>query len=198
MFQKISVRLTDMLQDNGIIQSENRKICEYGIRQLFIILLNIISDVFIGILFGMMSESIIFLIAYMSLRRFAGGFHSRSPVMCYVYSMIIIAGNLWIVKIWLSDKIIISILLLLLIGSILIFLLSPVEDMNKPLDMLEYKVYHKKCFFILIVEIIFYAVVSIVNLRKAAVVISVAVFNLGLIVLLGKVKNKLVVQTKAK
>lgn len=186
-----------MLQDNGIIQSENRKICEYGVRQLFTILLNIISDVFIGILFGMVSESIIFLIAYMSLRRFAGGFHSRTPILCYVYSMIIIAGNLWIVKVWLSDKIIISIFLLL-IGSALIFLLSPVEDMNKPLDMLEYKVYQKKCFLILIIEIICYAIISLVNLRKAAVMISAAVFNLGLIVLLGKVKNKLIIQAKTK
>ena len=196
MFKKTSVRLTDLMQDNGIIQSENRKICEYGIRQLFTVLLNIFSDVFIGILFGMVSESIIFLIAYMSLRRFAGGFHSRSPVMCYVYSMIIIAVNLWMAKIWFSDKMIINILLL--IGSALIFLLSPVEDMNKPLDTLEYKVYRKKCFFILIIEIICYAVISLVNLRKAAIMISAAVFNLGLIVLLGKVKNKLIIQTKTK
>lgn len=186
-----------MLQDNGIIQSENRKICEYGVRQLFTILLNIISDVFIGILFGMVSESIIFLIAYMSLRRFAGGFHSRTPIMCYVYSMIIIAGNLWIVKVWLSDKIIIS-ALLLFIGSILIFLLSPVEDVNKPLDLLEYKIYQKKCFFILIIEIICYAIIVLTDLKKAAVMVAAAVFNLGLIVLAGKIKNELIIQRKAK
>lgn len=127
---------------HGIINAEDAEIYQFGLNQLIFISINLMTTVIIGIVFSMLFESIIFLISYMVVRVYAGGYHAKTQFRCYIISSFFIILALLGVKyiIWDSMASIIAITF----AAVVIFKLSPVETKNKPLDEIEKKVYKTK------------------------------------------------------
>ena len=94
MFRGISAKLTDKLISLKTIDSDDREIYEFGIQHIFITLLNIITIVMIGFLLRSTGEALVFILAFIPLRIFAGGFHFSSPTRCYIFSSCFVAAVL--------------------------------------------------------------------------------------------------------
>jgi len=187
MFGSIAEKITMHLEANNAFKSEDRAIYRYGIQQGLSIMLNLSTTLLLGIVTGMIWESIIFLAAYMLLRRYAGGFHAKTPARCYIYSSAMVLLALLGIK-YMFDSILISVCMFIL-GSLVIFLFSPVEDKNKPLDATEQLVYQKRTKFYLIVEVILDIAMMSLDFKMLYEPISMSLFCLGILVALGKVKN---------
>ena len=86
MFAKLSDTIARSFVARGTISEERFSICRYGIKQLFSVCLNLLTTLCIGMVFGLVWESVLFTVAYIPLRSFAGGFHAKTPVRCYWYS----------------------------------------------------------------------------------------------------------------
>lgn len=188
MFARIAERLTEELEDNQIITSEDRDLYAYGLNQGMIIILNMITTLCIGLLFGSTLQLVIFMAAYIPLRSYAGGYHARTPLKCYVISIIMliavsiclkcIALNHW----WYWVLVVLSILL--------IIFLSPVEDKNKPLDEIEVTVYRKRAIIIIMIEValsILFGILRISNLLNA---MSLVFIIMSAMLVTGNVRNK--------
>jgi accessory gene regulator B len=187
MFSSIAEKITMHLEANNAFKSEDRAIYQYGIQQGLSIMLNLSTALLLGIVTGMIWESIIFSAAYMLLRRYAGGFHAKTPARCYIYSSAMVLLALLGIK-YVFDSILISICMFI-VGSLIIFLFSPVEDKNKPLDAAEQLVYQKRTRFYLIVEIVLDIAMMSLGFKGLYEPISISLFCLGILVALGKVKN---------
>ena len=187
MFSSIAEKITMHLEANNAFKSEDRAIYQYGIQQGLSIMLNLSTVLLLGIVTGMIWESIIFSAAYMLLRRYAGGFHAKTPARCYFYSSAMVLLALLGIK-YVFDSILISICMFI-VGSLIIFLFSPVEDKNKPLDAAEQLVYQKRTRFYLIVEIVLDIAMMSLGFKGLYEPISISLFCLGILVALGKVKN---------
>ena len=187
MFSSIAEKITMHLEANNAFKSEDRAIYQYGIQQGLSIMLNLSTVLLLGIVTGMIWESIIFSAAYMLLRRYAGGFHAKTPARCYIYSSAMVLLALLGIK-YVFDSILISICMFI-VGSLIIFLFSPVEDKNKPLDAAEQLVYQKRTRFYLIVEIVLDIAMMSLGFKGLYEPISISLFCLGILVALGKVKN---------
>ena len=187
MFSSIAEKITMHLEANNAFKSEDRAIYQYGIQQGLSIMLNLSTALLLGIVTGMTWESIIFSAAYMLLRRYAGGFHAKTPARCYIYSSAMVLLALLGIK-YVFDSILISICMFI-VGSLIIFLFSPVEDKNKPLDAAEQLVYQKRTRFYLIVEIVLDIAMMSLGFKGLYEPISISLFCLGILVALGKVKN---------
>lgn len=187
MFSSIAEKITMHLEANNAFKSEDRAIYRYGIQQGLSIMLNLYTTLLLGIVTGMIWESIIFSAAYMLLRRYAGGFHAKTPARCYIYSSAMVLFALLGIK-YVFDSILISICMFI-VGSLIIFLFSPVEDKNKPLDASEQLVYQKRTRFYLIVEIVLDIAMMSFGFKGLYEPISISLFCLGILVALGKVKN---------
>ena len=87
MFAKLSDTIARSFVAHGTISEDRFAVCRYGIGQTFSILLNLVTTLCIGIAFGMIGESLLFLAAYIPLRSYAGGFHAATPMRCYWYSV---------------------------------------------------------------------------------------------------------------
>lgn len=61
-FAEISERLTQSLINNRTIQSDNRELYRYGIQQGLTMILNLATTLLIGVLCGMLWQSIVFYI----------------------------------------------------------------------------------------------------------------------------------------
>ena len=89
------------------------------------VLLNLISTIVIGVIVGKVFESIAFLVFYIPLRSYAGGYHASTPWRCYFISIVIIMEMLLFIGY--VDLSIIYIILLL-VGMVVCFAFAPVED----------------------------------------------------------------------
>ena len=187
MFQTTAQKITDRLCSQDIIEDADKELYVYGFNMLLTVSLNIISTIIIGLLFGMVFESIAFLVAYIPLRSYAGGYHARTPLRCYIISLLLIV--LILLTLRLIRESVLALFVLSTIGTIICVTISPVEDVNKPLDEAEIKVYRKKAMIILAAEIII-LIISIFALMKLAAVISTSLALEGAMLVLGKINAK--------
>lgn len=136
---------------NNIIISEDKELYAYGIRQGLIMILNIATTLLIGTFLNMIWESLIFTTAYIPLRSFAGGYHARTQIRCYLFSIVLVSSSLILIKTLPSSALIVF--TITFISSLIIFFLSPLGDANKPLSISETKIYKKKTHLILFIEV---------------------------------------------
>lgn len=148
---KSADRIVSDLVRSGIIEDEDRELYAYGIEQTAVIMINMLSAAVLGLLTGQLVQCALFFLCYIPLRSFAGGFHARTPMRCYIYSMIIVAAVLSILA-TVDER---SILFTAAIPAACVILaFSPVEDENKPLDSVEKKRYRSAALKILVAELI--------------------------------------------
>ena len=187
MFHRISVKITDKLISLKTINSVDRDIYEYGVQHILITLLNITTVIIIGIVLNAVIEAIAFITAFIPLRIFAGGFHFSTPIKCYIFSSCFVAAVLLAMR-YVNISILIYCLLYCL-AIVIILILSPVEDVNKPLDQVEKKVYRKKTIIVLgtecglILILFFFDQFILVQSMMASNVV------LSLMIILGIIKN---------
>lgn len=186
--EKLSHKIGDDLVRSGVVKEEDAEVYIYGINQILAYVFNAFSSLIIGLIFGVTFEIIIFMAAYIPLRSFAGGYHAKTPLRCYIFSVImLIVVSIGLKYLSVSEWVYYAVLL----ASVLIVLvLSPVEDRNKPLDEIEHKVYKKRTVFIAAAEILIGLAFKLTGLNNlfVAVVYSFAVLSFMLIA--GKVKNR--------
>ena len=148
---------------------------------------NIISTIAIGLLFGMLIESIIFLVSFSLIRTYAGGYHASSAIRCYIFSMFVVIFVLFIQKFFLVYDI--TYLAALTLASLIIFMFAPQEDCNKPLDEIEQKTYKKYTYRYLIIEIIVVLITYFSGLMVLSKTISLGICMVAFALILGKIKN---------
>lgn len=187
--KQISAKIADLLIENNIIEKNDKNVFIYGIDYMLSSILHIVTTLAIGALFGMFLESVVFLISYMPIRQYAGGFHASTPTRCYFSSIIITTVVLYIIglPIW-SD---IVILFFLAVASLIIFLLAPVEDKNKPLDDKEKIVYKHRTDTVL-VALIAVALISFFILKPFCISVVVSEMTLSFMLILGTIKNYMI------
>jgi len=150
MFFKISEKIVDSFVNDGIVKDDDRELYQYGVRQGFSLILNIVTTLIIGLLLNMVWQSAMFMLYYAPIRIYAGGYHAKTQLRCYVLSSIMVTIVLLAIKYFTFTDI--TCVVLLAISDLVIFLFSPTEDKNKPLDELEKKVYRKRTLVILTVD----------------------------------------------
>lgn len=186
MFEKTSEKITNAIAQNGTIKAEDKELYKYGIEQGMMILLNLCTTLIIGAVFKMVWQSILFTAAYIPIRSYAGGYHSKTPQRCYIFSILMIIAVLWGMKYF--DNTYFICIALLVFASIIILLLSPVEDKNKPLDKLEKHVYKKRTLIILGIEILIILLFLVIDILSISFCMVIALFSLSIMLVLGRIK----------
>jgi accessory gene regulator B len=102
--------------------------------------------------FGEMKQLLVFLVLFIPLRIFAGGYHAETRTACYVISVMIVFTVLSVLRHATSN---LQIWMILILSSYsVIFFLSPRENVNKPLSTIEKKTYRIRSLILLNVECI--------------------------------------------
>lgn len=123
---------------------DNYGLYEYAVYIILSSLFHIATIIVLGLCFNLLVESLMFYFSFISIRKFAGGYHAKTPVRCYVFSVISTVFILVVMKIILNVNsllIMYGLLLLGLIFVILICVLSPIDTDKNPLNNREKTVY---------------------------------------------------------
>lgn len=184
MFKKTACKITQRLCEKGIISESDFDLYEYGFNMGITVLLNLISTIVIGVIVGKVFESIAFLVFYIPLRSYVGGYHASTPRRCYFISIVIIMAMLLFIGY--VDLSIIYIILLL-VGMVVCFAFAPVEDKNKSLDRDEISVFKKRAYLILSIEFFIWLAVSVI-FQPIEKTIPIVMFTESLMLVIGKLK----------
>lgn len=169
--------------------AENKELYAFGLRQGGFMLLNAAATLAIGLALEMVWQSILFSLAYIPLRTFAGGYHAKTPLRCFILSNIMVVTALLGIRLVQWNSFICAIIGMC--AGLIVFLLAPVEDRNKPLDQKEQSVYKKRARIILCVLFVIALSAWLLGQLQITSYIVVAVTALCVMLVLGNVKNKL-------
>lgn len=135
--------------------TDNYELYEYAIYILLSSAFHIATVIVLGLVFNLLTESLVFYLSFIAIRKFAGGYHAKTPTRCYVFSVISSIIMLCLIKYANSVGNIFTYLLIIfeLLCVVLIILMSPLDTENNPLNSYEKKWY--KTFAVLISVCIF-------------------------------------------
>lgn len=131
----ISKILTFITEQNGISNDEEvQDFYRYGIEISISSLLNIILVLLVGLLIGHLLESVVYLILFILIRSFTGGYHADTYfrcnlLMCTTFVLTVLVNTVLTGRISLSMAMGISGL-----TEITVLALGPIENKNKPID----------------------------------------------------------------
>ena len=140
MIENISKIICDFaLQYSMLYDHKNEDIYRYGIEITISSLLGVIVILFLGAITKDLQSAILFLLSFIGLRSYCGGYHANSYMKCnsiFVISYIVVY---WVAQIaymfkWKSEMMIIS-----GIATVIISIFAPVTNANKPLDLYDIK-----------------------------------------------------------
>lgn len=171
------------------LQEDDKDIYVFGVYQGAILLLNICTALLIGVALNMLLEIVIYLICFLPLRIFAGGYHAKTQLRCYIMSsfttVIILLGIQF-----LQQQESIWEFLSYFVSFGIIWRFAPVADANKPLLEKEQVNYQKKVRKVLLLLTGIAALTYFLGFNIITTVIEVSVCFLSLILLMGIYKNK--------
>lgn len=146
----LSSFIVNILLTHHIVDKNDIEIYIYG-TQLFINkLLHCFVILLTGLICGILPESIIFLLTYSQIRRFAGGFHAKNNVLCIIYTYIMFISVVFINN-YMDNELFNRYNLIISIGSsVFIYFSAPVDSSNKVLTRNEIYKYKRMTGFILL------------------------------------------------
>ena len=139
MFKYIAENLVFLLIKHKRLDIANREIYNYGLEAILLNGLLLICFLIMSIWFDMVFHFIGFLIFFLPLRMFAGGYHSKRSETCFMLSNAMYLFSLGIVKKYLGLHNNINIIIVTFIALIIMYIWSPVKNQNRPLADYQYK-----------------------------------------------------------
>lgn len=187
MLERISKKITDSMIAKKLIPPEEKEIYIFGMKQLFFNIINVITLLAIGILMGMPGEAVIFISGFSMIRKYAGGFHADTPLMCYFITCAVAFAVLYIL-----DGIDLELCLLpYAVASGIVLTLAPMESANKPLDKIEKLIYREKSVCVWTAELILAFILILLGQSGLSKCIMMATIVSAISLLLAYLKTEL-------
>ena len=134
MFRYLAEDIAFLLIKNKIVDIEKRDIYVYGLEAILLNLLNILTALTISILSNTMLHFGMFMLIFIPLRLFIGGYHAKTSESCYVITTTIYILTVLAVKFLPDLYCNIPAIITLIIFIIPIIALAPAENTNNPLS----------------------------------------------------------------
>ena len=140
MITSLAQYITDILLENNTIKREYLDIYVYGFEVLISSVLSVFICMVLGSVFSQIIECVVFLIVFVALREFCGGYHAETYLKCNL----IFASNIATVMIILKKGIIYSFvfhMILCILCVSIIFMVAPIENIYKEITCKEKRKY---------------------------------------------------------
>lgn len=137
MLNRIAISLSKKLVSDGVISENNLDIYVYGFELLFSFLFSVTTILITGCIVNKLLETLAFLVVFILLRSYSGGYHSDTYLKCTIVTMSIY-GIVMLFSTYLQVQLLFYIILIVL-GWIALYIKAPIENPNKKLTEQEKK-----------------------------------------------------------
>lgn len=140
MFKNLADETAILLIAHNLVAEEKREAYTYGLELFFEKIFFYLIIFLISLLAKTFLFSALFVFSYKMLRQYTGGFHCKTAEMCLVVSVLIylITMLLYLLNL---DSVEFVLAISSLVSTIIIFIFSPRENINRPLESDEKRKY---------------------------------------------------------
>lgn len=139
----LTAYITDLLVEYGFVCTDKKEICKYGLENLVISILEILSILFFAILIGNFLYTLIFIVTIVLIRRYTGGYHAKTKLGCYIILIEIYLFFSMVLK-FISPVYIVPLgILVILFLNYMVWKYAPIVNSNKKIDKKEMETYRK-------------------------------------------------------
>ena len=188
MFHNLAEDIAYLLIKNKVADIEKRDIYVFGVEVLLLNSLNILTAFIVSIITGTKLHFLAFILVFVPLRIFTGGYHAKTSEACYL----ITTGTyvLSVLCVMRFPDIYSSIPGLIALSVLIVpmILLAPIEHRNNPLSTYERKRNHLISIVLLVFDsLVFIAMFLLSNSAATSVMIFMAINSI--IMLIGSLAN---------
>lgn len=172
MIKRIAKVTAKWLLRAGAISASDTELYEYGIYSLLFSMCPLGLVLIISLFLDMVAEGILLIIPFILLRKFCGGFHFQSPVLCGVVSTAVLTASLLGIDLVISAESYVwwVLILLLAVGQITVF--SPIDSEGRRLTQNEKKVFRKIAITLSVITLAVCGILAALHQIRAAVSIG--------------------------
>ena len=136
MNHRIASYLSSKMLAHNLINQELFEVYVYGLELSLSFVISTFIILLVGVLFNQIVSSVVFLVVFIFIRRFTGGYHATTFLRCQICFVSTFISVLSLSKL-LPANIYIVIILPILVGLPLILKYAPIENKYKPLTSKE-------------------------------------------------------------
>lgn len=183
------MKINRFIENNTYIDENEKSIVRFGVSMMISNIITLVVAIVIAMVLRMLPEGILLLVSIIVLRQYAGGYHANSQRLCAFISCIIYIVGLIIIR----NNTIYNIIQLIvcLVATIIIFFLSPVDNINNELSDSEKKYLKNKVRILLSIEVVIFVMLLINGAEYWSEIIVVAIMIVAGLVLIGFIKNRI-------
>lgn len=189
MISKLSTRLTGKLLSSGTISDQDKELYIYGLFMLISHLIFLIITCIFGLVLKCLLESIIFYIAFMLIRRYAGGYHASTETRCEVLSTLSILACIVVIRLSKIYDFQTVLLLITTLSAVCIFVFCPLDTPEKPLSYKEFKYFRKVSWLILLTIVLAIIVSYVFKFQIVTVPCCMSLILESILLAAGKIKR---------
>lgn len=172
MIEKLVDKIISKQLEENTILAEDINIYRYGYILVCEVFVNIIVATIIAGISGEWLLVTLFLVIYIPLRSFCGGWHADKFWKCTIYSNVIIVMILICKEAVISMNNIMLLFCVFIVCSICILGLAPVDTVTKPISEDERKKYSKKIRIIMILHFVIYIMMIVMECNEIVYLIT--------------------------
>lgn len=169
MIKRIAAVTAKWLLHAGAISASDVELYEYGIYSFLFTMCPLGLVLILSVFLNMVIEGILLIIPFILIRKFCGGFHFQSSVLCGIVSTTVLTAFLLGVRLVVSTSSYGWWALLLFLAAIQISIFSPIDSEGRRLTQNEKRVFKRIAIALSIITLIVCAVLAVLHQMWAAV-----------------------------
>ncbi len=181
MMHKIADATANWLVKANAINSEDRELYSYAMYSFLFATAPLMLTMVIGIFMNMFLESVLFILPFVIIRKFCGGFHLKSPTVCIFVSTGIIIAFLCAIRFVFNHGIYWPVAITTLLCAVQLFIKSPIDSEARKLSEREVVIFGRiaRCF--VVVGLIFVLIFALLRNYMVAIPICFGIILSGVL-----------------
>ena len=188
MLKSIAEEISVALVVNDIIKMDERETYSYGLELLIPKVILYVAILIVSLVTNTFLFSLAFVIMFMALRRYAGGFHCKTARTCLLFSFLI-----YLLALFGYDFIHyipqIAYGLSSVFSAIMVLIFAPVEDVNRPLEDNEKIHYRLKAMVSLVIILIAELVSVVLQFKTFSYISAYSLMANAVLILLSQLRG---------
>ncbi|MBQ7794424.1 MAG: accessory gene regulator B family protein [Clostridia bacterium] len=188
MLKSIAEEITVVLAANDVIKTDEMEAYNYGLQLLVPKVILYITILIVSLITNTIWVSFAFVVLFMTLRRYAGGFHCKTAETCLFFSfliyLLVLFGYDFIQRIPQIGYGLSS-----LFSAIVVLTFAPIEDVNRPLEGNEKVQYRLKSMAALVIILVAELVSLVFQFKTLSYVSACSLTANAVLILLSQLRR---------
>lgn len=189
MIGKLASKTAERFIKNPDTCYDKIEIYQYGFFVLYSNIIFLLLTIILGAVLNVLLSSIVFFIAFFSIRQYAGGYHAVTETRCEIMSTLSILACIVVIKLSRTYDFQTILLVMSATSALCIAILCPLDTPEKPLSEQEFKYFRRISWAILLVITAVIAVSCFFSFKILLVPCCMSLILEAVLISAGKIKR---------